>query len=540
MNKLYDSLFNRFMKSKFYMQYYLHVKGLINKALLYVDPNDYVHNITWNLFLVSVISFSGFLVLFYYYNTFITLLVLSSPFILLLLYETSMYRKIIMRKKGVDDEIPLFSMFMATIGELGVRLVDIFYEISERSEFRYISREAKKIIRDTILFYGNIFESIDANSINHPSKDWERYMLGITSIVKSGGELSKYLEDKMKEFLNKYKQRWMLYSKHAGDWGELLLLVFLLTSALNLITAVMFPSNAVLFIMITGIVIIPSFTVLSILLIDMSSPSDKNTINVNSVWGIAIGILMFMIVFQFLALWVSLGIAIFVSSLIIYIPTRKLLKEIDEEERWLPAFLLSLTDARKAGISLDQAIAKLRGFGSRVDHILDDLTSQINMGIPLDQTIPKCRSRLFKNVLYVIGELNARGGGTPMVIERIREYIIYVQESQTEAKSSLKIYEILALLTPIILSVMITLTYTFSNINVTMWNNSLGLVPMQHYDLNIMMDNIKVIIVEVSFGISLLISKAKDLTAKSTFLVIATTALALLSLLTIPTIKIQL
>ncbi len=540
-NKLYNNLLNKLMKSKLFMQYYLHVKRSIDKALLYVDPNNYVRNIMRNLFLTLIISFCCFLILFYYYNIFIALFALLLPFILLLMYEVIMYSKIIMRKKGVSDELPLFSMFMATVGELGVRLADIFYEISERDEFQYISKEAKKIIRDTILFFGNIFESIDTNSVNHPSKEWERYMLGITSIIKSGGELSKYLEDKMKEFLNKYKQRWISYSKHASDWGELLLSVFLLTSALNLITAIMFPSNAVLFMMITGIIIIPLSTILSILLMDMSSPSDKNIINVNPVWGILAGILTFMIIFQFFTLWISLGITIFVSSLIIYIPTRKLLKEIDEEEHWLPAFLLSLTDARKAGISLDQAIAKLRGFGSRVNYILDDLTSQMNMGIPLNQTIPKCKSRLFKNVLYVIGELNARGGGTPMIIERIREYIIYVQESQAEAKSSLKLYEILALLTPIILTIMITLTYTLSNINVMMWNNSFSLIQsMQYYDLNTMMDNIKIIVIEVSFGISLLISKAKDLTAKSTFLVIVTIVLALLSLLIIPTIKIQL
>jgi Flp pilus assembly protein TadB len=540
-DKLFDNLLNKFMKNKLFTQYYLHIKRSIDKALLYVDLNNYVRNIMRNLFLASIISFCCFSILFYYYNIFIALFVLLLPFILLSLYEVSIYSKIIMRKKGVSDELPLFSMFMATVGELGVRLADVLYEISERDEFQYISKEAKKIIRDTILFFGNIFESIDTNSVNHPSKEWERYMLGITSIIKSGGELSKYLEDKMKEFLNKYKQRWISYSKHASDWGELLLSVFLLTSALNLITAIMFPSNAVLFIMITGIIIIPLSTILSILLMDMSSPSDKNIINVNPVWGILAGILTFMIIFQFFTLWISLGIAIFVSSLIIYIPTRKLLKEIDEEERWLPAFLLSLTDARKAGISLDQAIAKLRGFGSRVDYILDDLTSQMNMGIPLNQTVPKCKSRLFKNVLYVIGELNARGGGTPMIIERIREYIIYVQESQAEAKSSLKLYEILALLTPIILTIMITLTYTLSNINAMMWNSSLSLMQsMQYYDLNVMMDNIKIIVIEVSFGISLLISKAKDLTVKSTFLVIVTIILALLSLLIIPIIKIQL
>lgn len=529
------------MSNRFFTRYYLHIKGLINKTLLYIDPNSYAQKILRNLSFVSVISLSIFMILFYFYDIFIAFPVLLVPFILLLSYEISIYRKITIRKKGVNDELPLFSMFMATVGELGVRLADIFYEISERSEFQYISKEAKKIIRDTILFYGNIFESIDANSINHPSKDWERYMLGITSIVKSGGELGKYLEDKMKEFLNKYKQRWMMYSKHASDWGELLLSVFLLTTSLNLITAIMFPNNATIFIIITGIIIIPLSTIISVLLIDMSSPFDKNIININPIWGLAIGILVFIVAVQFFALWISLAIAIFLISVIISIPTRKLLKEIDEEEHWLPSFLLSLVDARKAGIPLDQAIAKLRGFGSRVDYILDDLTSQMSMGIPLNQTVPKCKSRLFKNVLYTIGELNARGGGTPMIIERIREYIISVQESRTEAKSSLRIYEILAILTPIILSIMVTLTYTLSNINVMEWYNPLGPSQfVQPYDLNAIIDKIKVIIIEVSFGISLLISKAKDLTVRSTFLVAITTLLALLSLLIIPAIKIQL
>jgi hypothetical protein len=293
--------------------------------------------------------------------------------------------------------------------------------------------------------------------------------------------------------------------------------------------------------MIMGIVIIPISAIVSILLIDSSLPSGKNFLNGNPIWGIGIGILVFIIMFQFFALWIVLGSAIVISSLIISIPTRRQLREIEEEERWLPSFLLSLIDARKAGISLDQAIAKLRGFGSRIDHILDDLTSQMNMGIPLNQAILKCKSKLFRDVLYTIGELNSRGGGTPMVLEKIRDYVIQVQESQSEAKSSLRFYEILVLLSPIIFSVMIALTYKLSTMNVAFWDSSSDLFQfMQFNDMSIIIESIKVIIIEMCASISLLISKAKDLTVRSTFLVSITVALALISFLIIPNIKMPL
>jgi len=507
---------------------------------MYVDPFDYTYKIVKNVLLSVVVVFIAFLVLSYY-DFYLSVLVFIAPLIVMLLYEVNMRRSVMLRKKGVEKELPLFSMFMAAMGELGVRLSEVFHEIAERNEFLHIAREAKKIIRDSVLFHGSILESVDANVIGHPSKEWERYMLGITSIIKSGGDLGRYLEDKMKEYLNKYRQHWFLYSKRVGDWSELLLSMFLLTTALSLIAAIMFPNGSLLLIMIMGIVVIPTSVIISILLIDSSLPSDKNSLDGNPIWGVGVGILVFIVMFQFFALWIVLGLAIVIGSLIISIPIRRQLKEIEEEERWLPSFLLSLIDARKAGIPLDQAIAKLRGFGSRIDHILNDLTSQMNMGIPLNQTILKCRSKLFRDVLYTIGELNSRGGGTPMVLEKIREYVIQVQESQFEAKSSLRLYEILVLLSPIIFSIMIALTYKLSTMNIVSWDSSSSLFQfMQFNDMSIIIENTKVIIIEMCASISLLVSKAKDLTIRNTFLVSMSVALALVSLLVIPTIKIPL
>ena len=539
--KIFTKVFNvRIMRNSLVSRYYFHVKKIIGRTLMYVDPFNYTYKIMRNLFLSVIIVFIVFLVLLYY-NIYLSYFIFIVPLIVILLYEINMRRNVMLRKKGVEKELPLFSMFMATMGELGVRLSEVFHEIAGRNEFSYIAREAKKIIRDSVLFHGSILESVDVNVIDHPSKEWERYMLGITSIIKSGGDLGRYLEDKMKEYLNKYKQHWFLYSKRVGDWSELLLSMFLLTTALSLIAAIIFPNGSLFLIMIMGIVIIPISAIISILLIDSSLPSGKNFLNGNPIWGIGIGILVFIIMFQFFALWIVLGSAIVISSLIISIPTRRQLREIEEEERWLPSFLLSLIDARKAGISLDQAIAKLRGFGSRIDHILDDLTSQMNMGIPLNQAILKCRSKLFKDVLYTIGELNSRGGGTPMVLEKIRDYVIQVQESQSEAKSSLRFYEILVLLSPIIFSVMIALTYKLSTMNVAFWDSSSDLFQfMQFNDMSIIIESIKVIIIEMCASISLLVSKAKDLTVRSTFLVSITVALALISFLIIPNIKMPL
>gem|GEM_PF-2564642 len=539
--KIFTKVFNvRIMRNNLVSRYYFHVKKIIGRTLMYVDPFNYTYKIMRNLFLSVIIVFIVFLVLLYY-NIYLSYFIFIVPLIVILLYEINMRRNVMLRKKGVEKELPLFSMFMATMGELGVRLSEVFHEIAGRNEFSYIAREAKKIIRDSVLFHGSILESVDVNVIDHPSKEWERYMLGITSIIKSGGDLGRYLEDKMKEYLNKYKQHWFLYSKRVGDWSELLLSMFLLTTALSLIAAIIFPNGSLFLIMIMGIVIIPISAIVSILLIDSSLPSGKNFLNGNPIWGIGIGILVFIIMFQFFALWIVLGSAIVISSLIISIPTRRQLREIEEEERWLPSFLLSLIDARKAGISLDQAIAKLRGFGSRIDHILDDLTSQMNMGIPLNQAILKCRSKLFRDVLYTIGELNSRGGGTPMVLEKIRDYVIQVQESQSEAKSSLRFYEILVLLSPIIFSVMIALTYKLSTMNVAFWDSSSDLFQfMQFNDMSIIIESIKVIIIEMCASISLLVSKAKDLTVRSTFLVSITVALALISFLIIPNIKMPL
>jgi SET domain-containing protein len=88
---------------------------------------------------------------------------------------------------------------------------------------------------------------------------------------------------------------------------------------------------------------------------------------------------------------------------------------------------------------------------------------------------------------------------------------------------------------------MIALTYKLSTMNVAFWDSSSDLFQfMQFNDMSIIIESIKVIIIEMCASISLLVSKAKDLTVRSTFLVSITVALALISFLIIPNIKMPL
>jgi len=428
------------------------------------------------------------------------------------------------RVKRVEEELPLMAMYMSTIGSLGINIHDMLEGLLNAEDMPSISLEVKKIFRDAKLFFGDVLSSLDWNARSHPSKVWSRYFMGLISIIHSGGNITRYFEEKTRELLASLKSRWSIYSERASDWGEMIIGIFLLAVALVLISAFIVPTDAYSVLVIIAVPVIPLLALTMIIVMEMLSPPNRDRIEFRpllpTLSSLAAALLLAYLELEF---WAILAISSIVFSLYNgYIVWRQL-KEVEEEERWLPHLLRSLIDARKVGMPLDHAIAKIRGFGTRIDNILDEVTAQLKMGIPLNRARTHFRSWLAKMTFFVISNLAVYGGGTSEVLEKVYTFITDVQDAKSVAKSKMRLYAFLAAIAPIIVSAMLSITLGLASLYMNTLTGQMEVVGIGfstlEFDYAGLISLSRLIVVESGIAMGLAVAKARSLTVKDTRLV---------------------
>ncbi len=504
------------------LSYSRRIGRLVEAALLYVDPRIYAARVELLgiLAAVAALLFSAT----HLPPIYMPFFAVGFYGLVKLLGIAYLIFKVKMRVKRVEDELPLMAMYMSAVGSLGVNLSDMLRGLLDSREMPGISKEVKKVFRDSRLFFGDVISSLDWNAKRHPSQSWSRYFMGLISILHSGGNLTKYFEEKTRELLSELKSRWSIYSERASDWGEMIIGVFLLAVALVLISAFITPTDATAVLSVLAFPVIPLITVTMLVVMEVLAPPSRDHVEFRPI----LPLLAAMATAALLAYlevepWVLLAAASTVFSLYNGYMVWRQIREVVEEERWIPHFLRSLIDARKVGIPLDHAIARMRGFGKRIDEILDLVSTQLKMGIPMNKVKPGFRSWLAKTAFFVVGNLAVYGGGTSEILERVYAFIVDVQEAKNMARRRMRLYAILASIAPIIISAMLSVTLGLANLYMralTLNTDLLGLpVGLSGLNYRGLMSFARLIVVESGIAMGLTVAKARSLTVKDTRLV---------------------
>jgi flagellar protein FlaJ len=151
-------------------------------------------------------------------------------------------------------------------------------------------------------------------------------------------------------------------------------------------------------------------------------------------------------------------------------------------ENAMPSFLRDVTEARKTGLSPEKSIvhaAKRPGYG-KFSEVLRLIRSQIEWGVPLRKIFASIKRKIqtwpvLVNFLILV-ETIKMGGGSSVALEILTEYSEKQKDVETNKKSMLRPYVILAF----IWSVLIALTTTMVALTVyTLTRLSLpGATPM--------------------------------------------------------------
>ncbi|WP_338604402.1 type II secretion system F family protein [Sulfolobus tengchongensis] len=469
------------------------------------------------------------------------------PFILLcvplffIIYPEQKYKsKAREMRENIQDEIPFFVTLITIVNASGTTIYEGIKKIIEFPIFKAMKKEALLILRDVDFFGKSPLDALEHRAKLTLNRDYSWFLSGYTSILRSGGDIEAYLFQKAREFLNWLQFRWRFYSERTSFLGELIVILFLIFP-MFLIALAFFTSGAV----ISFLLVIPILfgTILYAITVN-NRPRYMDNLGLNVI-QLLLAFALTLIVGGLIEIFINkiyyaIGLGLLTFSLILTIFVQNQIREINDVENSLPQFLRDITEFRKIGYDLSRAIKTLaseKKYRREFNRILDELVKQDSMGIPITRARINTRSWLGKFALTTVQILIESGTVRPDLLEYLTEFTLNFVESKKEAFSRMRAYQVLGILTPILLIVTILIAIviigSFSIISVPTSNIGISQFPNIINQLILLPTTVIqmfTFIIISTFTIGLLVTKALYGTVQYMLMPTIGVALALLSI----------
>jgi flagellar protein FlaJ len=506
-------------------------------------------------FFVFLASVPAALMLFFFLRNPLTFTILIAPLITLFLPNISYKDKKSEVKSGLLDELPFFAILASILSNAGLPLYNVIEHIANSPIFRYLKKEAKMIERDVKVFGKSPLSAIDDRSFIVGENPYGLLLSGYVVISTSGGSIETYLTEKAKELLNWLSFRWNQYAERVVSIGQMSLMLFFMVPTFLIIASgfggkslfIILPVLPILF----GFMLFRSVSTAKPKYLDVIHTRKTPPIMV----GAAIGLLTYFVVNA--PAYISLGTALAAVAAVFTIQAKPQTDAISQIEESLPQFLRALTEYRKVGYDLRQAIQRLieerkgdgkfekraetikSAFRPSFKKLLEEYVSQMKKGIPLSKVRLRTGSWLSKFTFFMIQVINEAGAVNPQLLDQFTEFLSKLINSKKEAQAKIALYKILGIATPLFASFAISITTsTLTSISQTGFGGTIGtgggfgggiLSAFKLTVTPIEEQMIYIFVVLTGFTVGLVIGKAVYGTAQNMSFALAGTIIAIIS-----------
>ena len=203
-----------------YVVYFDSIKTDLQRANIGLSLTEYVYIMFFTLLMVFVLEFPAIVVI----STFVLqrasvsyLLSLTATIFILLLvfFMFYTYPSYIAnsRKKNIDAVLPFATTYMATVASSGAPPTTMFRVLGQFKEYGELSKESAKVAKDVDAFGMDLVSSIRKIATRTPSEQLKELLYGLDTIITTGGNLSDYLHEKSRLFLQEYRRSLERYSQ---------------------------------------------------------------------------------------------------------------------------------------------------------------------------------------------------------------------------------------------------------------------------------------------------------------------------------------
>lgn len=124
------------------------------------------------------------------------------------------------RKRAIDSKLPFAVPYMAAMAGAGVPPDTVFDSLARSDLYGEIAEEAKNITRDSKFFGKDIVTVLHDYTKNTPSRRFSELLMGITTTVRSGGDLKLYLHNEAENMMVEYRQMMKDFAENLGLFAE--------------------------------------------------------------------------------------------------------------------------------------------------------------------------------------------------------------------------------------------------------------------------------------------------------------------------------
>lgn len=516
--------------------------GLSNKPYALFSKNAFKLYVA--LFIFLAVMTTSFLVRDY---IFLTLL----PFSIVVPLASTLRDKVTksIRKHNVENELPFFSLLASTISHAGQTLVKAFNIVADSKAFPAFSLEALHLKKESLFMGGDPIAAMNNYAQRHPSTLLSSLILGYIGIIRSGGDVTKYLEEKTKDLFSMLKERWNNFVNNVSTVGEAMLALFLIMPLMLSMTTLVFASEVeetLYELMVLGLV--PSMSLMTVLLLHVTRPQDsfeyipsKKIIISSTISAIVSTFISGVLLNRTVLDLIAFGTIATILPLTIHYEKEK--AKVLEVEKEIPLFLRYIGEHKKLGFPLLTALEKSshEPYNKVFSLIIKEAISRMKLGLSLYQSmvIFKVRSRLCKIVFFILDSLVESGGGSPATFEVLASYIDEYSKQRSKVKRSLNLYSLLGYASPMVLAICLSLTTTFiiglneqPNLNLTEGVSNTILPSQEEVSKMLFYSKLMILISSISMG--LILGKAIEgsiLCTKHTLICILVALISLNSLL---------
>jgi archaeal flagellar protein FlaJ len=314
------------------------------------------------------------------------------------------------------------------------------------------AKEAKRILIDIDVFGVDPITAFEKAAKYSPNRDFAELLYGYTTVLKVGGDVSNYINNKLKDTLENRGAKVKRTSDSVGTLAEAYLTVtavlgISLFSLYQLEGVVSQSSGGLQSLFLFSYLVIPLISGLFIFILDGVAPKqpyyNKKPYKF-FLMSVPAGVVLY---FAPIPVQLSIHVSIALASMVIA-PSIIAFKNGREQsglERALPDFIRDVAEGRKIGLSPEGSIEQLgsKNYG-RLSKSIKTMGSQISWGLPITKVISTFAASVDSWITKTIGTLMVEvvdvGGGTVGSFSQMADFTRKVNELESEKRSALRPY----------------------------------------------------------------------------------------------------
>ena len=357
------------------------------------------------------------------------------------------------RAAALDNELPFVVGFIVVLAGGGVTPIASLRRISKMSDiFPNAAKEAKRILLDIDVFGLDPISALEKAADTNPNRSFAELLYGYTTIIKTGGDITSFLNNKLKEI---YEARALKVKKSTETIGTLAEGYVTITSVLGISLFVLFQAQALISHSASGIqgveafglLGVPAFSLLFVYLLN-SVQARYPYVDYGPYKAFAIsapiGVAVFLIPLP-TGLFIRACLALMAATIGPTVVTYRGSRERNALERALPDFIRDISEGRKIGMSPEQTIQSLadKHYGRLSKHV-SKMSSQISWGVStvkvISTFVSEVRSWVTREAGMLLAEVIDVGGGTVRSFSDMADFTRRMGDLEAEKRSALRSY----------------------------------------------------------------------------------------------------